>query len=243
MPMETEAPAKSEGTPALEFSKLWMTESAGPDVFAFLSAHPDITNSERLEVLLVDQRERWLRRTSLPLRVYLSAFPELAARGEMVRALVDGDRAERRRRLGVQIEAIDPNTLDIVSETPTQPIEGPPAPDDTQVEGESARPPNSITVQPVPSSTGLRTTRNPTNASPTEQQVSFSMDEAYHLQAEAESLRAMLNTVRSCASSRSSGHSATSATRIWSTFTSWLQSKTAGSSRWSWWMAAISSAS
>ena len=38
--------------------------------------------------------------TSLPLRVYLSAFPEIAASGEMVRALVDGERAQRRGSWG-----------------------------------------------------------------------------------------------------------------------------------------------
>ena len=61
MPMETEAPAKAEERCALEFSKLWTTESAGPDVFAFLASHPEITDIERLDVLLVDQRERWSR--------------------------------------------------------------------------------------------------------------------------------------------------------------------------------------
>ena len=138
MPMETEAPAKPEGSLAREFSKLWASEVAGPDVFAFLSARPEISDDLRLDVLLVDQRERWARRVSLPLRVYLSAFPEIAANGEMVRALVDGGRGAT-QELGGIVESLIPNTFDAVSETPTQPIEGEPAKDDTQVEGEGGR--------------------------------------------------------------------------------------------------------
>ena len=68
-----------------------------PDVFEFLSTHPKLPDVERLDILLVDQRERWLRGKSLPLRIYLSAFPEIAARGEMVRLddrLIAGDRLE-----------------------------------------------------------------------------------------------------------------------------------------------------
>ncbi len=196
MPMETEAPAEPSGALALEFSKLWASESAGPDVFAFLASHPEITESERLDVLLVDQRERWLRRVSLPLRVYLSAFPEIAARGEMVRALVDGDRAERRRSFGGMNETLNPHTLDVVSETPTQPMDGEVAPDDTQVEGDGRLPAEAVTVDPAAEASGLGSTRNPTNATKTEERLSFALDEAYHLQSEAETLRAMLNAVR-----------------------------------------------
>jgi eukaryotic-like serine/threonine-protein kinase len=194
MPMETEAPAKAEESLALQFSRLWSNELACPDVFTFLSSHPDINDDLRLDVLLIDQRERWSRRKSLPLRVYLSAFPEIAARGEMVRALVDGDRAERRRKSGVLGDTLNPNTLDVVSETPTQPIEGDAAPDDTQVEdggGEAA-----VTVDRGLEPTGLRSTRNPSNVNATEENLSFDLDEAYHLQSEAATLRAMLNTVR-----------------------------------------------
>ena len=132
---------------------------------------PRLLTSERLDVLLVDQRERWLRRVSLPLRVYLSAFPEIAARGEMVRALVDGDRAERRRSFGGMNETLNPNTLDIVSETPTQPMDGEAAPDDTQVEGEGSHPAEAVTVDPAAEASGLRSTRNPTNATKTEEQT------------------------------------------------------------------------
>ena len=136
MPMETESPPRPDEALALQFSKLWETGPSLPDVFDFISSHPELADDERLDVLLVDQRERWHRGKSLPLRIYLSAFPEIAARGEMVRALVDGERVERRRNMGGPDETLNPNTLDVVSEAPTHPIEGEVRTDDTQVEGD-----------------------------------------------------------------------------------------------------------
>ena len=101
--------------------------------------------------MLVDQRERWLRGKSLPIRIYLSAFPEIAARGEMVRALVDGERVERRRNMGGPVETLNANTLDVVSEAPTHPIEGEVLADDTQVEqGWSARGRDRTVRDPFP---------------------------------------------------------------------------------------------
>ena len=55
---------------------------------------------------------------------------------------------------------------------------------------------DALTIERVLEPTGLRSTRIPTNVNPTEEQLSFAIDEAYHLHSEAESLRAMLNTVR-----------------------------------------------
>ncbi len=121
---------------AVRYSKLWESGLSLPDVFAFLSSHPEVPNIDRLDVLLVDQQERWRRGQALPLRIYLSAFPDIAARGEMVRALVDGERHERRRSAG-RSEISTTQTANVVSETPTQPIEGESVPDDTQVEGEA----------------------------------------------------------------------------------------------------------
>ena len=82
------------------FSQFWADGVSTPDVFAFLSSHPDVLSIDRLEVLLIDQEERWRRGKALPLRIYLSAFSDIAANGELVRALVDGDRRERRRAAG-----------------------------------------------------------------------------------------------------------------------------------------------
>src|SRR5690348_15524217 len=82
---------------AVRFSRLWEVGCPVPDVFSFLSAHRDVPCLDRLDVLLIDQHHRWLRGQPLPLRVYLSAFPEIAERGELIRALVDGERQQRRR--------------------------------------------------------------------------------------------------------------------------------------------------
>ena len=68
----------------------------------FCRRNPTCSRSIELEVLLVDQEERWRRDKALPLRIYLSAFSDIAANGELVRALVDGDRRERRRAAGRQ---------------------------------------------------------------------------------------------------------------------------------------------
>ena len=195
MPMETESPAKPDEALALQFSRLWEAAPSFPDVFEFLSSHPELADVERLDVLLVDQHERWLRGKSLPLRIYLSAFPEIAARGEMVRALVDGERVERRRNMGGPDETPNPNTLDVVSEAPTHPIEGEARTDDTQVEGDGQGAIETALRDPF-AMTGLYSTRISTNVTRTEERLSFSLDEEFHLQSEAETLRAMLNAVR-----------------------------------------------
>src|SRR2546428_303581 len=118
---------------AQRFSELWENSISSPDVFAFLSSHPHVSDSDRLDVLLIDQQQRWCRGQALPLRIYLSAFPEIAARGEMVRALVDGERRERWKRSGQLRETMDVPTADRVSEAPTQPVDAESVPDDTEV--------------------------------------------------------------------------------------------------------------
>ena len=182
--------------PATRFSRLWETSLAIPDVFAFLRLYPDLPPIDRLDVLLVDQKERWRRRQPLPLRIYFSAFPDIAAEGEMVRALADGDRHERRRSAGLQSDTAGMKTLDILSEALTQRVEGESERADTEVER-----PVAIQVEPAPGirvapEDGLLTTKGPTALPPTSDRLSFALDETHHLQSEAESLRAMLNTVR-----------------------------------------------
>ncbi len=182
--------------PATRFSRLWETSLATPDVFAFLRLYPDLPPIDRLDVLLVDQKERWRRRQPLPLRIYLSAFPDIAAEGEMVRALADGDRHERRRSAGLQSDTAGMKTLDILSEALTQRVEGESERADTEVER-----PVAIQVEPAPGirvapEDGLLTTKGPTALPPTSDRLSFALDETHHLQSEAESLRAMLNAVR-----------------------------------------------
>ncbi|HEX3447101.1 MAG TPA: serine/threonine-protein kinase, partial [Isosphaeraceae bacterium] len=186
----------TDDSPAIRFSRLWETSLAIPDVFAFLRLYPDLFPIDRLDVLLVDQKERWRRRQPLPLRIYFSAFPDIAAEGEMVRALADGDRRERRRSAGLPSDTPGMKTLDILSEAPTQPVEGESERADTEVER-----PGPGQVEPVPGircapEDGLRTTKGPAVLPPTSDRMSFALDETHHLQSEAESLRAMLNAVR-----------------------------------------------
>src|SRR5262249_42501850 len=63
--------------PAAVHPRLWEPGGPAPDVFGFLASRRGIPLTERLEVLLVDQSYRWLRGEPLPLRVYLTSFPEI----------------------------------------------------------------------------------------------------------------------------------------------------------------------
>ena len=166
-------------------------------MFAFLRSYPDLLPIDRLEVLLVDQQERWRRRQPLPLRIYLSAFPDIAAEGEMVRALADGDRHERRRLAGLASDTAGMRTLDALSEALTQPVEGDSQRADTEVErpGPVRGRAGAGEFDGVPED-GVRTTKGPSALPPTSDRLSFALDETHHLQSEAESLRAMLNAVR-----------------------------------------------
>ena len=94
-PMGSNAGSTGTERPADEYARLWEPGAAVPDVFAFLASRRDAALGDRLEVLLIDQQHRWLHGEPLPLRVYLSTFPEIAERGEMIRALVDGERYQR----------------------------------------------------------------------------------------------------------------------------------------------------
>ena len=107
-----------------QFARLWGIGLPIPDVFDFLATHPPSSPEERLEVLVEDQRQRWFRGHPLPIRVYLSAFPEIADRGDLVRVLVDRERHERRAgagRLNETLEAPSPSIL--LSDTPTLAVE------------------------------------------------------------------------------------------------------------------------
>jgi serine/threonine protein kinase len=193
----------STGTerPADEYARLWEPGAAVPDVFAFLASRREIALGERLEVLLVDQAMRWLRGEPMPLRVYLSAFPEIAERGEMIRALVDGERDQRRRSTRRLNETVpEPGEGRAHSETPTETAE-PPAREHTvglERPGTGNRAevrPTSMMAMPA---AGLATTRIPADASPTgsADDLGFDLDEGHQLRSEAEILRAMLDAVR-----------------------------------------------
>ena len=164
---------------ALRYSKLWHTDLSVPDVFAFLSSCPEVSDTERLSVLLVDQHERWQRGRSLPLRVYLTAFPDIAARGEMVRALVDGERQERRKSSGRLNATIDVQGGDMVSEAPTHPVEVESLPEDTQADKETWVQDEPTTRPFVVPESDVNSTKSRSTVTRTEEPLPFSVDESY----------------------------------------------------------------
>ena len=185
--------------PVDRFTRLWEPDVPVPDVFAFLASYPDISIADRLWVLLADQRMRWMRGQPLPLRVYLSAYPEIAERGELIRALVDGERQGRRKSAGRLNETIpDPNPDALHSETPTEAVDPPArqglAGGEGDVEHTAVPPTGPILVPPGL----LRTTKLPGEGNPTGdgEELLFDLDEGHHLRSEAESLRTMLDAVR-----------------------------------------------
>jgi serine/threonine protein kinase len=194
--MESNSGRSSKEYLAFRYSQLWDPGRPLPDVFSFLSAYPDAQSSERLDVLLVDQKERWQRGNALALRVYLSAFPDIAAEGDLVRALVDGERRERRRAAGRPHDTAALQTADRVSEGRTQPIDVEPARDDTEVDGDQSKQAEAVTRDFAGTDTGADVTRGPSTIRADTDQLSFDLDESHQLHAEAESLRTMLNSVR-----------------------------------------------
>ena len=185
-------------------ARLWEPGAPVPDVFAFLAARA-ATSPWRIgsTVLLVDQELRWLRGEPLPLRVYLSTFPEIAERGEMIRALVDGERDQRRRSARRLNETVpEPARTPSHSETPTEAAE-PPA----RGAGRRARAGGGGSRAEVPPTSSMPTPGRPpgcrppgcrgTPARPADaDDLGFDLDEGHHLRSEAEILRAMLDAVR-----------------------------------------------
>jgi serine/threonine protein kinase len=181
---------------AQRFAQLWEDNTSSPDVFAFLSSHPNVSDADRLGVLLIDQEQRWRRGQAFPLRIYLSAFPKIAAQGEMVRALVDGERRERWKRSGRLAETMSMPTAERISEAPTQPLDVEAVAADTEVDRlprVAEEPPTG--PHPMPED-GTPSTSQQSSVTQTEERLSFSVDENYHLETEAEAVRAILDTVR-----------------------------------------------
>src|SRR5579883_588102 len=198
-PMDSWTGSAGVESPADEYSRLWEPGVPAPDVFAFLAARREIPLADRLAVLLVDQKQRWMRGQPLPLRVYLTAFPEIAERGEMIRALVDGEREERRRSAGRLNETVPaPDATGSCSETPTE-FAGPPLDrEEADRERGPAGPELAPTVSmPLPT-VGLPTTKVPADGrfSGLAEDLGFDLDERHHLRSESEGLKAMLNAVR-----------------------------------------------
>jgi eukaryotic-like serine/threonine-protein kinase len=181
------------------FSRLWENGLPIPDVFDFLAARPAVPAEVRIGVLLEDQHQRWRRGQPLPLRVYLSAFPDIAERGELIRALVDRERHERRRSAGRLNQTIDnPTPSLLLSESDTVPVEIESSPLETQ--GDRSTPGLDLALTGINSvpADGLRVTRDPAVGDETgdRDDLAFALDEKLQLRSEAECLKAMLNAVR-----------------------------------------------
>jgi len=195
MPKESHPTTNASKRPAAQYGELWEDGGVAPDVFAFLSSHPGLAASDRLELLLVDQHHRWQRGQQLPLRVYLSACPDIAGKSELIRALVDGEREHRRQSFSRVYESTASAFANVVSQAPTERI----APSDARQETEADA---AFGAQHVLETRSMplqaeadKTTGDLPGGGPSER-LSFAVDEDLHLQSEAESLREMLDAVR-----------------------------------------------
>ncbi len=195
-PMESTPTTDASKQLTAQYGKLWEAGGVAPDVFAFLSSHPGLATNDRLELLLIDQRQRWLRGQQLPLRVYLSACPDIAGKSELLRALVDGEREHRRQSLSRVDEATALDLANAVSQAATERIAPPNARQETEADPAFAalNVPETCSM-PLPAD-GDKTTGEHVGASGSDERLSFALDEDLHLQSEAESLREMLDAVR-----------------------------------------------
>jgi serine/threonine protein kinase/formylglycine-generating enzyme required for sulfatase activity len=76
---------------AAQYAALWDSQESPPDVIAFVQQHSHASSSDKLQVLLKDQEQRW--RTQSPLRVedYLARLPELATESQLKLQLAIGE--------------------------------------------------------------------------------------------------------------------------------------------------------
>jgi len=195
-PMESTPTPDASKRIAAQYGELWDAGGVAPDVFAFLTSHPGLAANDRLELLLIDQRQRWLRGQQLPLRVYLSACPDIAGKSEMIRALVDGEREHRRQSFSRVDESTASDLANVVSQAATERIVPASARQETEADPAFSAPKVSETrSMPLPAE-GDKTTGEHVGAIGPEVRLSFAVDEDLHLQSEAESLREMLDAVR-----------------------------------------------
>lgn len=59
------------------YTRLFADEDQLPDVFEFLAKHPDLSSRALLEVLLVDQYQRWNKNQTIPVEHYIDRVPQL----------------------------------------------------------------------------------------------------------------------------------------------------------------------
>ena len=177
---------------ALGFLNL-LASNQNRDVIDYLRQFPGATSLDRLRVLLIDQRHRISTDTVVPLGVYLKAFPDLAARGDLIRPLIDQERASRGRQLSLAIQPPTLGAAELASRADTLALSDITSTIPDAVEGGiGAEVPKTILSTPIARgestiAVGSATTRD---------RLSFAIDEDYHLHSEAETLREMLNSVR-----------------------------------------------
>jgi serine/threonine protein kinase/tetratricopeptide (TPR) repeat protein len=182
------------------YIRLWEESVSAPDVFAFLANYPDLDAPTLLEVLLVDQHLRWRIGQPLSLRTYIDAFPHFARATEFVRTLADNERREKRRAGGGPDNSIADGLPRLAAEKPTESV----AIESAVNETESDQKPPPMSIEP-PTDCGETvegaaarnaSTRIPLNTAQRGERLSFDLDEAHQLRAEAEALRSMLNASR-----------------------------------------------
>src|SRR5580704_5539443 len=92
--------------PAECFVELWRRSDSPPDVFAFLSAHPDVTLAEKATVCEIDQIHRWRAGVPLLTEIYFERFPDLASAIPLKLKLIISEFVCRRRQ-GVEASVAD----------------------------------------------------------------------------------------------------------------------------------------
>ncbi len=85
------------GTLIEQYETLWNSAENAPDVFEFLSQHGDSTKAERLAVLLLDQRKRWVAGKPITVEEYLQRLPELAKEPDCKLELAVGEYQVRQK--------------------------------------------------------------------------------------------------------------------------------------------------
>src|ERR1700741_5047266 len=92
-------PSKEAGGPAAD-AQLWQRWRQGQpiDVGEFLAGFPDLTATELVAVLLLDQRERWQVGERVPAESYLRRFAALESNPEHVVELAYGEYLLREER-------------------------------------------------------------------------------------------------------------------------------------------------
>lgn len=84
----------------MAFQTQWEGASNPPDIEAFLSRHGVRDSVDILGVLLIDQHFRWKTGCVLPIKEYLSRFPEVARRTELRDELILEEFGYREERFG-----------------------------------------------------------------------------------------------------------------------------------------------